>query len=125
MRIEFRLSGVREAVRDLEREIESSVEAALLRMGDDVASVAKATHPYQNRTGLLEKNTEGFSVLAGNFWRDSLEGGVIAATDYASFVDDRPEFAFLEPAWRLYEPQAEVRLDAALSLAAERAGWVV
>lgn len=115
--LSFQLAGVAAFVRDLETGVERELRRALLRVGDDTAAVARATHPYRNRTGRLEGSTEGYSVLYGSPWDGSLTGGVVAATPYASFVDAKPAFEFLGPAWRMYEPQADVVLEQALEAA--------
>jgi hypothetical protein len=116
-----RLKGVAEVFGALERDVDRELFRAFEREGRRVAEEAKRVHPFQNRTGDLEDSIAPLAV-SGRASENSLEGGVVALMDYASFVNDRPEFEFLELAFNLTRSEFEQDIDAALQYAARHSG---
>lgn len=99
-----------EAQRVLEAGVSQAVEAAVR----DGAEEAVERHPYQNRTGKLEASTTG--KMTGP------TTGVIEATeDYASYVNRKPRFNFMQRA----AERAQETLDRRTEAAAERAADVL
>lgn len=102
--------------------LDVEMDVAAFRGGEIAAQYAQQNHPYQNRTGDLEASTRALDAT-GQFSRGDLLGGVIADTDYAQYVDGRPEFQFLEPAVNRTHAYIEHEFEEAFERAARRAGW--
>lgn len=110
------VSELSRAVRRVERGAMEALDDAVERASELVAFTARADHPYTDRTGDLTKYTE---ALPTRRLRDqgAVEGGVIAGTPYASFVNRNPRFAFLEPALAQNEARIDQELDQILDAA--------
>lgn len=125
------LTGLDEAIASLEREVAREVPQGLRRGAEAVAAVARADHTFQNRTGNLEASirVEDQGVTPADVGDehlsvdDELAVNVVAEMEYASYVNDNPDYAFLEPAFETAERAAEFELDEALQQAADQAGW--
>lgn len=121
MRVAATLTGLDAALDALARELGAEVPHGMEAAASVVAADAVAEHPYTDRTGTLTGSIHaepvGFTSLA------DAEARVVAAAPYASYVDDREAFAFLEPSFRASEYQAVAALDASLQRAADDAGW--
>jgi hypothetical protein len=116
-----RLTGWDPQLRALEQALDEQVEQALHLLMFHVAEEAQARHPYQDRSGDL---TGSIQVLdpTGRFWDGTLEGGVEASMEYASFVEEHVG-PILDPIWEASEAKADELLDEALERAASLAGW--
>ena len=112
----------RESSRALVDALDDELESCVLRVSVDVAFTARAIHGFVNRTGTLEASIEALDPT-GAFSRDTLQGGVAASAPYAEFVEQRPDLAFLGPAWAANEARAEQHLEDALERAVEKSGW--
>ncbi len=115
------LTGFDAALAALDAELDRLLDAALEQISRRVADEARASHPFQNRTGDLEASIRPLDTH-GSALDGTLTGGVVADEEYASYVEDKG-FAFLEPAWERVEGEAESLLDDALESAARAAGW--
>ncbi len=123
-----RFTGAAEAAGRLLDALDASMTDAARRGAELVAASARAEHPYQNRTGDIERKTE-LAGPDGTFTAGTLVVFVEADTEYASFVDEgtarsRP-FPFLLPAYEREEPSIVDLFNDAMREAAQRAGWVV
>ena len=112
-----------DAVRALRDAIDEHLRRAVVEIADNIAHTAQQTHPWQNRTGTLQAETQGDNVVWGDLWDGTLEGAVVARTNYASFLEDNPQWEWLGPAWEANEPFAEDDLERALGRACSEAGW--
>lgn len=119
--IELDVGSVTRMVQALERAIPSHVEAGLSAILDRTAEQARASHPYTNRSGRLQQETQARGI-EGDFFRDNLTGEVRADTFYASFVEERG-FEFLAPAYERIGAEAESLMEQQLDAAAAQAGW--
>lgn len=108
------------ALRALPGHLDDTVEQAVQRSADAVASTARTDHPYINRTGALETSTYA-DRLSGVFGSDTLHCAVIAGVPYASYVEDRG-YAFLEPALRMNEARIDQEFFGAVEAAVARSG---
>lgn len=116
LRVSLAASEVDEWLGRLKDALDQQVRAALELTCSAVAEEARNNHPYTNRTGDLEAMTQPGGI-AGSFYDDTLIGDVSADMPYASFVNDRPEFAFLEPAFE----RSSGKIDRILADAIQRA----
>lgn len=116
-----RLKGVADDLRKVERGLDRELQRAFEREGRRVADEAKRVHPFQNRTGDLEESIQPLAVT-GRASDNDLEGGVTALMPYASFVNDNPNFNFLELAYNLTLSEFEGDVEAALQYAAQSSG---
>lgn len=101
--------------------LDEQLEACVRESAKDIAFAARADHPYTDRTKHLTHSTRAYAPQ-GRFTRGTLRAEVIATAEYASYLENRPEFAFLEPALTRSEGQIEHRLHDALEAAVRRAG---
>lgn len=104
--------------------IDDEVEDAMERGAKIVADDAAATHPYQNRTGELQRRTVPGRVT-GRASRGRVRATVIADTKYASYVNDGTERMaarpFLEPALERREGDVLAEVEAGIGTALARA----
>jgi len=121
-RISLDVGSVLDSADRLRHALDDQVFEAMRMISEDVAAEARQSHPYTNRTGDLEASTQAVDVN-GTFSLGTLVGGVSADTSYAEYVDGRPEFAFLEPAFQRVEPHVDQILESAILAAAGQAGW--
>lgn len=105
------LTGVSGALSAWEREIASALEEVVEEQASRIATEARASHPYTDRTGNLTASIEALPAQ-GSARGGDLRAAVVAGEEYASYVD-QGRFAFLLPA-------AE-RVEGDLVDAAERA----
>lgn len=98
---------------DVFDDMETAVDAALLASVHDaaetIATEARNDHPYTDRTDTLAESIEALPAVASGEGR--VVGGVAAGAPYASFLERRQEFAFLQPAADRSEPRVEHDLD--------------
>lgn len=94
-------------------DFERATEEALTFAAERVATQARTSHPYRNRTGDLESSTHAEGP-SGSVWDDSLRTWVVASEEYASYVNAR--LPFLQPAYDAVA--SEVDAGVALILAA-------
>lgn len=113
MRLTVDATALDDLLDGVEGALDLGVRAGLARLGRMTADEARRDHPYADRTGRLTASTR--SGLVRGTLRAGLAVDVTATADHASYVDGRPRFAFLEPAWRRVEPEAEAILSAALA----------
>lgn len=91
------------------------------RTAETAASIARADHPYTDRTNRLTQSIEALPAVRAP---DGVaRGGVAAGEDYAEHVEKKPGYAYLEPALEASRPFAEEDLAATAVQAARRAGW--
>lgn len=88
---------VREAIGD-------GVAQAIDEVAEAVAIVARERHGYTNRSGDLEENTIATPHI-GAFFADTLRSAAVGFTEYASYVESKPLFAFMGPAVRAVMPR--------------------
>ena len=101
--------------------LDDALDDAARDVAEAVAFAARADHPYTDRTGTLTGSIRAYAPR-GRFSRDTLRAEVVARAPYASYVDGRRAFAFLEPAWDRNEGRAEEMLERALDAAVRGAG---
>lgn len=101
--------------------LDDQLEACVHESAKDIAFAARADHPYTDRTERLTKSIRAYRPH-GRFTRGTLATEVVANAEYASYLENRPEFAFLEPALTRSEGQIEQRLHDALEAAVRHAG---
>ena len=103
---------------DVFDDMETAVDAALLASVHDAAETIATEarndhpytdHPYTDRTDTLAESIEALPAVASGEGR--VVGGVAAGAPYASFLERRQEFAFLQPAADRSEPRVEHDLD--------------
>jgi hypothetical protein len=122
--IEASFTGLDQAIDAIERSLGEELPHGMASAAEVVADEAKAEHPFENRTGDLEASIHAEPAPFVGL-RD-LEARVVASMDYASYVEDKPDFAYLEPAGRSAEYgviDATAPLDDAMQRAADDAGW--
>lgn len=122
IRITLDLGSVQAEVERLELALNQQVAQALRAITGRVAEEARNTHPYQNRTGLLESQTRP-GALTGTFLNGDLEALVLGDTPYGEFLEERPEYAFLQPALDRVMPETDAILQQGVDEAARLAGW--
>lgn len=98
---EFDTRSLRESLAGLPNALDDALEGALRQSAAAVVHSAKAEHAYTDRTGRLTRSIRAYAPR-GRFSRDTLRVEIVAATDYASYVErgttrSRP-YAFLGPA---------------------------
>lgn len=119
-------SGIEEALQKLEDETMEALPGVVETWGQVIAERARDVHPYTDRTGDL---TASIEAAPARHVGERVEGGVVAGTSYASYVEEgtdraRP-YPYLEPAARDTEPYVEQLADQELRRAATAAGWRV
>lgn len=92
----------------LDEALMEGVEEGITEAGDTVATASRADHPYKDRTGRLTAATEGLTARREG---DVVRGGAVAVREYASRLEERPEYAFLAPAYGRSEARIEHDLD--------------
>lgn len=123
MKIEARFTGFDEALGALTRGLDRGLEVGFERAAEVVAANARGDHPFTNRTGDLERSIHAEPDPHVALARGAVDAAVVADEDYASYVDEREGFAFLEPAAERRANDAARAVDAALDDAAAAAGW--
>lgn len=118
--LSFTLEGIEELEREAEREIDRTLVPHLVTAvkvaSDAGAAEARARHPYMDRTGDLTRSTEGDEpVVRGR----SVEGGISADEDYASYVDRGTSRAKAYPFMIFAESEAKKVLPVEAEKAAE------
>lgn len=113
IRFEFDLASVEAEVRDLTAQLDRAAAEGMTAVGEAVASAARDQHPYQNRTGDLEASTRAEAPF-GELSRGTLSVDVVADTDYAQYVDGRPGFEFLQPAFDRTSAEQDAAMQRAL-----------
>lgn len=120
------IEGFDEALDGLLAGLDQEMSEAVSNASKIVADEAAAVHPYENRTGDLEKFTVP-GVTSGSFSADNLSGEAIGDTPYGKFVDEgttrmkaRP---FLKPAADRREAETAQAIEHGAERAAQRAGW--
>jgi hypothetical protein len=119
--ISFDVPSLERDIDRLRNTLDESMREGLAQVGEMVAASARAEHPYQNRTGDLEASTQAVPPI-GAFLASTLTGGVVATEEYADFVNDRPGYEFLEPAFERSMTGADIIVQSALDDAVARAG---
>ena len=119
--VHFDVSAVQAGIRRLRESVEHEMREAARRSSQRLAQQARQDHPYQNRTGTLERSTIAVPP-SGSFLAGTLQTAAVGNTPYASYLEARGEFAFLQPAWRAVEGQVDYDLQTALGRAAVQAG---
>lgn len=118
--------GVDEAIGALREGMESEVPRAMLTVCSIVADEAARQHPYQNRTGNLQRHTVPGRVT-GAVGTGALRGEVVGDMPYGSFVDGGTSrsraYPFLIPAFRRSVDAIDATLDRGLQDGVTRGGW--
>jgi hypothetical protein len=117
------LRGGSEAAGRLAAALDGELAAALRRGLALVAAQARAAHTFQNRTGRLEG-----SILPGDVTGSALDGDlrgtVVAATPYASYVEEGTSralaYPYLAPAFEATEAALSEALSQGMARAVER-----
>ncbi len=121
-RVTLDLDSALEASDRLRHALNDQMEEAMRLISEDVADEARRGHTFQNRTGDLEASIQAIEP-GGTFMLGTLAGFVHAFEDYAEYVEEKPGFEFLEPAWERVEPHVDQILQLAIEQAAGLAGW--
>lgn len=103
--------------------LDEALDDAVRETAKVVAFAAKADHPYTDRSRTLTNSIRAYAPR-GRFSRDSLRVEVAALAPYASHLEARQAFAFLEPAWNRSEAHVGELLERALDRAVRTAGLV-
>ena len=122
MSADVRITGLDDAIADLEAALDAELQQGMLRAAQAVAEEAASDHPYSNRTGALQAGTQAGAVT-GEASSGEIVAEVVGETEYGEYVEGNPDFAFLEPAAERAADRIEDEIDAALERAAQRAGW--
>lgn len=96
-------------LRDLDQATRDSLASSMER----VAATAQGEHAYKTQTGTLEGSTAAIPVT-GSFIAGSIETGVEAGAEYASYVAAKTGDDFLQKALDSNLPDIESRLTDAL-----------
>ena len=122
MRVAFRLdvAPIADTARRLLDALDDELETAVRRSTSAVAFAARADHPYTDRTHSLTRSTRDYAPR-GRASEGTLRGEVGAYAGYASFVERRPRFAFLDPAFERSRDHFDQHRDDALEAAVRRA----
>ncbi len=116
------IATVADAMQRLGYALDDEMHAALAECAEVVATEAAQHHPYQNQTQALQDNTRAMPTN-GSFMGGTLASGVIADTEYATYVDGNPRFKFLRPAYDRMLPRLSAIIQAAANRAARKAGF--
>lgn len=117
----FNIPAIKRETQRLSRALDRQLEHAMLLAGEKIAESARQTHPYQNRTGNLEASTQAIEPT-GTFSEGTLEGGAHATMHYASYVDEMPDFAFMNPAYLFEREEVDEVFRHAIDQAIQVAG---
>lgn len=82
------LEELERAAEQSDRELQKGVLRAVTDATSEGAEEARSTHRYQDRTGDLTRSTVGRVIGGGG---GDVDGEIVAAKDYASFVDGGTE----------------------------------
>lgn len=119
------LQGLDEAIASLEAQLAPSLEDGMRQAVEVVAASARTNHPYQNRTGRLERRTRAGRVR-GTIAR-GIRGEVVGGTEYGGFVEYGTSraraYPYLAPAYAREEPQVVTIFSSALASAVTLSGW--
>jgi hypothetical protein len=99
--------------------LDDELEAAVRRSTSAVAFAARADHPYTDRTHNLTRSTRDYAPR-GRASEGTLRGEVGAYMEYASFVEGKPRFAFLDPAFERSRDHFDQYRNDALEAAVRR-----
>lgn len=122
MTADVRITGLDDAIADLEAALDAELQQGMLRAAQAVAEEAASDHPYSNRTGALQAGTQAGAVT-GEASSGEIVAEVVGETEYGEYVEGNPDFAFLAPAAERADGRIEDEVDAALERAAQRANW--
>lgn len=117
-----RILGLEAALVSLRAALDEELPRGMLEAARVVADYAAGNHPYTNRTGQLQANTQAGNVTGEG--TGELIAEVLGDTPYGSFVEERDGFAFLEPAVSRTESEIVRAVEDALDRAVSRSGWV-
>ena len=106
MQIDMDISEVTELSRKARR-VFRRIPRSMLRIGQFAAQFERATHPYQNRTGMLEASTRAFIAEGA----DVVTLSLVMAMPYASHVD-RLGYSHVGEAAALIDRQLQAGFDA-------------
>lgn len=105
-----RIRGLEESLLGIRRAVDNGVRGTIDRLGADMLSYAQTNHPWQNRTGNLQRSHRLFRSYAmysggGTAWRYSVSVGVSASDAYyAGYVEYRydrgDKWSWMAPASR-------------------------
>ena len=112
------IRDVDEVLHEFSDALDESVRRALQLIGANVAHTAQGSHPWQNQTGALQTNTRD-EPADGTFSADTLQLEVVGDTDYGEYLEERPQWAYLMPAWEANEVYAEQDFDRAVQAACD------
>jgi len=125
LRVEFDHGPWRDGLRALRSGVDDGLERAIRATSRAVRDEARRSHAYADRTGRLTRSI-AVRPTGGTFSRGTLEGGVVAAMPYASYVEDGTSrsraFQYLGTAWVLQRDDAERRVQDALEAALAGSG---
>lgn len=99
---------------ELLAELERASFAGLDEAARSLATEARASHRYRNRSGDLEASTRAIDA-EGDLWNDSANSVAVAMEPYASYVDAR--FPILTPAWDAVEGGVVTEFEQLLDVA--------
>lgn len=113
----------------LEAALDEEAAGALDWFGELVENDAVRTHPWQNRTGLLQSRIRRTQVR-GRFTSEAgAEITVLGDTYYGGFLEDSPQppflrdWSYLRPSFMRVESSFRSIFDAHMRTAISRAGW--
>lgn len=119
IRFELDVAPIEDVSRRLLDALDDELETAVRRSTSAVAFAARADHPYTDRTRNLTRSTRDYAPR-GRASEGTLRGEAGAYEDYASFVERKPRFAFLEPALERSRDHFDRYRDDALEAAVRR-----
>lgn len=126
LQVAFETQAVVDAFRALRGSLNSELEKALRATSRAVASEAKNSHSYNDRTGNLTRSIKALPT-SGTFTADTLSGGATATTRYARYVEEGTSrmraYQYLSTAVFLQRDETQARFDGALEAAVRRAGF--
>lgn len=96
---------------DLEAALLEGIEDGVRRAAETIAFAARAEHPYTDRTTTLTNSIEAVEPTRSG---DEVRGAVVAEAPYASYLEARPEYAFLGPVAEREAARIEHDMDAAV-----------
>lgn len=120
LEVTFETGAVVSSFRALRGALNTELERALRATGRAVATEARQSHSYRDRTGNLTRSIKALPPT-GTFTADTLSGGVTATTRYARYVEEGTTrmraYQYLGTAVFLQQTETQQRFTTALESA--------
>jgi hypothetical protein len=123
MKISATITGLGQSVASMRRAVRTEMRRSADKASKVLVESIKQTHPFQNRTGNLEESIGPLDLDSDG---DVLEGellfGAEASMDYASYVNDMPQFEYMNLGYMLAKDEVDDAFFDGLEAAARAIG---